>query len=119
MADFDLGSIALRGVDRNIEVCIAQIQRVDERAALKQVGVVDDQPDFIDPRDHPLAVAFVEDAHLLRHDAAEWLHSQPGQRQLHSPLVEFERDEPLPFVGKAFIGRIPTGHEESGEQQAG
>src|ERR1043166_4140171 len=61
------------GGQRESDLSVANIQRIEERLVMNQGGVIDVERDFAHPRQRILAVLVIENPHVLGHQSAKWV----------------------------------------------
>ena len=81
------------------EVAVADVERVQERLVMEKRGVVDIERDFAHDREGLVAFFVIEDAHVARDQAAEWIEREPADGSFHAAFVQFLDDRDFANCG--------------------
>ena len=93
---------------RERDLGIANVERVEKWLVMKKSGVVDVEHDLADEGERVLALAVTEDAHIARDQAAEWVEGEMAYRCFDAaPVQLFHDPRPCP-PAKTFARQIPT-----------
>ena len=61
----------------------------------------------------------VENADVLRHQAAEWIKREPADRSFHAALVQFANNQRAPGAAETARSEVPTAACECAEREYG
>ena len=117
--DENARAVRVRRVERELELCVAKIDAVEERLAVEQVRVIDVEHDLADDRERAAVVFHVHDFHVARDEAVERVERKSADRDGEAALLEFAVHVLPPVAREALAVHVPAAPQQRDHEKHG
>src|SRR5205085_8009711 len=116
--DLSVGRLSIGvGRQRQCDLSIANIDRVEEWLSLQKRAVIYIERQPADLHHGVLTMPIIENANILRDEAAERIEREPPDGGFDTMLAQFFHHQRAPGTAEAFFGQIPAPASKGAERE--